>query len=284
MKRNFLYNIIFLIFMCISASVDAQIDSLSPVPPIALDSLADPIYTNSDSTYYNNEDDEELFDPKKYYSKEYAASIITVRNFDTAEWRKLTEKLNYRESKQEKATRKEYTPFKFSDSLKAFLKVLMWSFVIFGIGFIGWLIYKNGGFGNVFNRNSRLKTSESIVDYNKIDEEEISNNDFPSLIKAALGDKNYVMALRLNYLHALKSLEAAELIRWKRDKTNGNYVRELASAPDFQPSFKTLTRQFEIYFYGKFPLSEIQYNNLALEFDGFIQKAQKEAAKIAPID
>ena len=83
-----------------------------------------------------------------------------------------------------------------------------------------------------------------------------------------------MMALRLNYLYALKSLEEVDLIRWKRDKTNGNYVRELASLSEFQAPFKSLTRQFEIYFYGKFPLSEIQYNNLAVEFDEFIKKIQ----------
>ena len=142
-----------------------------------------------------------------------------------------------------------------------------------------WLVVSRRGFKNLFNKNNRIGSEEQIVDYHAIDEEEITNNDFPTLINAALRDKNYIMALRLNYLYALKSLEEAELIRWKRDKTNGNYVRELAISPEFQSPFKILTREFEFYFYGKFPFEENQYNNVANAFNNFIEKVQLHASK-----
>ena len=262
----------------ISISVNAQTDSVPP--PYPVDSLGNTIYPNTDSSY-NEEVEEkfEPFDPTKYYSKEYAESKIQVRNFDTAEWRKLTEKLDYKEPTPQIVKQKKYTPFQFSDGFIAFLKIFMWLIVIAGLTTLIWLFYKRGGFNNLLKRNNKLQSAESLIDYNTIDEEEITNNDFPTLIKAALRDQNYVMALRLNYLYALKSLEEADLIRWKRDKTNGNYVRELGSSPEFQSPFKTLTRQFEIYFYGKFPLNEIQYNNIAVEFNEFIQKTQLLASK-----
>jgi len=269
MRKNLVCPLAFIILGV--SSLCAQSDSTL----FSIDSLG----TKFDSTY-NEVEKIENFDPSIYYSKDYAASKIAVRRFDTAEWRKLTQNLDYKESPQKKfEPPKKYKPFTFSEDFKSFVRLFMWLALISGLVALVWLVVSRRGFKNLFNKNNRIGSEEQIVDYHAIDEEEITNNDFPTLIKAALRDKNYIMALRLNYLYTLKSLEEAELIRWKRDKTNGNYVRELAISPEFQSPFKILTREFEFYFYGKFPFEENQYNNVANAFNNFIEKVQLHASK-----
>ncbi len=258
-------------FVAVVHTVFAQTDSTL----LPIDSLGNQL----DTTYSQGENVED-FDPTVYYSKDYAASKIVVRRFDTSEWRKLTKNLDYKESKQKKIEApKKYKPFSFSEEFKTLIRLFMWLALISGLAALVWLVISRGGFNNLFSKNNRINSTEQIVDYHAIDEEEITNNDFPKLIQAALSDKNFLMALRLNYLYALKSLEDAELIRWKRDKTNGNYVRELSIMPEFQSSFKILTREFEFYFYGKFPFSENLYNNIAQAFIDFIEKVQLHASK-----
>ena len=269
MPKNLVCLLVFCILMV--HSVFAQTDSTI----IAVDSLGSSLDSN-----YAQTDKVEDFDPTIYYSKDYAASKIAVRRFDTVEWRKLIENLNYKESVKEKYTApKKYQPFVFSAEFKTFVRLFLWLALVSGLVALVWWVVSRGGFSNLFNKNNKIGGTEQTVDYHAIDEEEITNNDFPTLIQAALRDKNYIMALRLNYLYALKSLEEAELIRWKRDKTNGNYVRELSAMPEFQAPFKILTREFEFYFYGKFPFSETEYNNLVLAFNNFTGKAQLYASK-----
>lgn len=47
------------------------------------------------------------------------------------------------------------------------------------------------------------------------------------MIEEAIANRNYRFALRLNYLRSLKILSDKEIINWKIDKTNHEFIGEI---------------------------------------------------------
>ena len=72
------------------------------------------------------------------------------------------------------------------------------------------------------------------------------------------------MAVRLYYLSVLKELSVKNHIRWKRDKTNGAYLRELAGSPLFG-TVQEVTLIFERVWYGKVELAKPDFDQLEIK-------------------
>lgn len=75
-------------------------------------------------------------------------------------------------------------------------------------------------------------------------------------------------AVRFRYLHALQLLEQGGLIVRAKDKTNMDYLREL-SRTGFHQAFALITLQYEYVWYGKMPISEVQFGRVNAAFDDF---------------
>ncbi|MBT9391591.1 DUF4129 domain-containing protein [Hymenobacter sp. NST-14] len=100
--------------------------------------------------------------------------------------------------------------------------------------------------------------------------EDIHRIDFTEELARAEQAGNYRLAVRLGYLLTLRHLTERHLIRWQPDKTNHDYLRELAGSP-WAPGFQELTRQFEYVWYGERPLSATQYPALREARQEFIR-------------
>ncbi len=89
--------------------------------------------------------------------------------------------------------------------------------------------------------------------------EDINRGDFKERIEIAIREKKYRQAIRLLYLSSLRQLAQAGAIRWHLDKTNHDYLTELAASPARQP-FAELTRLFEYIWYGEFALNQAAFD------------------------
>lgn len=93
----------------------------------------------------------------------------------------------------------------------------------------------------------------SPIDFT-VGHEDIHEIDFEGAIAKATDRKEYRLAVRLLYLQSLKTLADKNLIEWKINKTNNDYVREVRSQA-WQPLFSGLTYQFEYSWYGEATVS-----------------------------
>lgn len=98
--------------------------------------------------------------------------------------------------------------------------------------------------------------------------ENIENADLETELQKAISDGRYKDAIRIKYLLALRTLNKHKLIVWKKEKTNGNYIRELLGKAEFEP-FRKLTISFERLWYGDMDVTEKEYADTIPEFDKF---------------
>ncbi len=101
---------------------------------------------------------------------------------------------------------------------------------------------------------------------------QIYEANFDSLVQEALAQARYEQALRLLFLKALQMLSEKKYIQWKEPKTNGEYLRELATHPALQEDFQQLRLWFDYTFYGDFHLDEALFKKVQPLFQAFYQK------------
>jgi len=100
---------------------------------------------------------------------------------------------------------------------------------------------------------------------------DIFSIEYAAAIKEALNNKNYRLAIRLHYLQLLKMLSEKGVIHYQPDKTNFDYLLQVRSTPHYS-DFSGLTRQYEYSWYGLFPISQSQYEQIDLLFTNFQKK------------
>ena len=91
---------------------------------------------------------------------------------------------------------------------------------------------------------------------------------YDALARAAIAAGDWREAVRMRYLHSLQLLEAKQLIAPGKDKTNMDYLRELASTAWHKP-FAKLTLHYEYVWYGQQPLNNGQFAQLEEQFSAF---------------
>ncbi|GAB1309372.1 hypothetical protein KH5_20550 [Urechidicola sp. KH5] len=110
--------------------------------------------------------------------------------------------------------------------------------------------------------SKREKASVFLSD----DEEIIRKQQIEALIKQAVSDSNYRLAVRFYYLLILQKLQEKELIVWQQQKTNADYIHELNSS-DLRVKFIDITRLYDFVWYGSFEIDEQDYLNISHKFE-----------------
>ncbi|WBL21032.1 DUF4129 domain-containing protein [Zunongwangia sp. HRR-M8] len=87
------------------------------------------------------------------------------------------------------------------------------------------------------------------------EEEIIQNADIPALIKEAIENGQYRMAVRYYYLQALKELDLKNVIDFEAQKTNDDYISEISNT-QLNNIFKKVTRIYNFIWYGDFQVSK----------------------------
>lgn len=121
---------------------------------------------------------------------------------------------------------------------------------------------------NIIRRRSAILSSEKDVE---ISEENIFEINYQREIDRAVSAANYRLAIRLMFLRLLKKLSEENIIQYKHERTNSDYLMQLASTA-FYADFFRLTREFEYTWYGKFDVDTVAFRHIQSDFEKFDQK------------
>ncbi len=146
---------------------------------------------------------------------------------------------------------------------KEWFRNLMW-FLIVG-GFVAIMIWF------LASSNIRLfqkKVTKIIGEKDELLTENIFDIRFDSEIDKAIAAKDFRLAIRLLYLQLLKELSGKQLIQYKQEKTNSDYVLQLYGSSYYKEFFK-LTRSFEYSWYGQFVITEQTFRTIRNDFSLF---------------
>ena len=101
--------------------------------------------------------------------------------------------------------------------------------------------------------------------------ENIFEINYSEEIYKAVNAENYRLAIRLMYLQLLKDLSQKEIIQYKQERTNNDYVAQL-NGTDYHKSFFHLTRNFEYVWYGQFKIKTEAFKTMQSDFVSFKNK------------
>ncbi len=189
-------------------------------------------------------------------------NAVELKKFDEKRWEKLTKNLDYNEEikKKKKSSDLSLPDFNVNQDV---VKIVVVSMVILALVFLLWKIFGNTKFLN----NRKIKSGEfSFLDEA---EENLEGSDLDRFLKDALDKKQFKVAVRIYYLMSIKELMRQNFIVWKKNKTNFEYITEMRERKEFE-HFCSLTRAFEIVWYGDVEISESEYAVLSPSFGTFI--------------
>lgn len=84
--------------------------------------------------------------------------------------------------------------------------------------------------------------------------EDIFSIQYQREIDKAIKEANYRLAIRLMFLELLKKMTEKNIIHFKQDKTNFDYLMQLHSTVYYKPFFRVV-RNYEYSWYGEFDIS-----------------------------
>jgi len=192
------------------------------------------------------------------------ASIQTGSVFDKTKWKAATKSFDFTETppkkKEDKA--KPLTPLKGpSWDFSAWAGPLKYGSLLLLIGLMLYIIYqimKQYWTEKEINREDLFswEANPDKISYNKLED----------LLDGYLTDKNYTQALRILFLLVLKDLSTMELIAWRKNKTNIQYLRELKNQHLHLP-YRRLSTAFDAARYGNYTVTETTFAQVKLHFD-----------------
>jgi hypothetical protein len=98
--------------------------------------------------------------------------------------------------------------------------------------------------------------------------ENIFEINFKKELDKALTEKNYRLAVRLMFLRQLKILSEKNIIQYKHEKTDLDYLVQIQASRYYKDFFR-LTRNYEYVWYGKFELQPETFNVIKSDFENF---------------
>jgi hypothetical protein len=200
--------------------------------------------------------------------KKYLAQPLESKNIDKNNWERAKAGIDYSSDKLKKEATK--TPTSFNPAWGVLFEFLKWFFIIGAVVLLAYLILRFVGEGNIFGIKKRRISDPSVqIDLEHI-EENLETADLDPLIRQAIADKNYALAVRLYYLAILKELHLKGAIDWKKDKTNRIYLREMRENPFFE-SFKNTTSVFERVWYGSQTIDERGFEIIQPDFQSLLK-------------
>lgn len=196
-----------------------------------------------------------------FFLQEESSEEPPFRQFDSAEWKKLSDEIDYSKDKFPAEMKvKDIKPstgpsWNFSgDWVKYLLLGLLALFLIF-------ILLR--GFNKTKNEED---PDEEELDVHILSEEKLLELNLEDLLKKALLEADFKMAFRLHYLLLIKLLKDRKYIRWQKEKTNHEYLRELRDTFAYSP-FRKITAMYEMIWYGDRPVNEDIYHYFSAEME-----------------
>ena len=147
-----------------------------------------------------------------------------------------------------------------SDFFNSIFGIIFW---ILAIGLFGYLVYRLFLSNSSFLARNRKNIASDIA----VVEEE-NTNDLDSLLRNAIRNRNYRLAVRYLYLQSLQRLSEKKFIELSTNKTNYEYVKEVRKHK-FANEFASLTLQYEYVWYGEYTVDERLFEQIQGSFTQF---------------
>lgn len=194
--------------------------------------------------------------------------------FPPERYGELREEVVYEEPEEEELAEPPESPFEEwlnGLDLSIFREPLTWILlIVFTVG-LGLLVY-------LILRGLRLRRARSdereneAVDIEEIVEEEMVQHGVSlSLLERAERAGQYDIAVRLLYISLLKELQDAGQIRYRKDYSNRDYLRQLSSS-NLRPDVLSVTRDYERYWYGKYRIDRLSYRVTQKDFSALSER------------
>lgn len=148
-------------------------------------------------------------------------------------------------------------------------QVILWIALVLIVGYIVFRII--AGEGGLFGRRDVKAVPATGAD--ELSEEGLMELDWQARMNEALTKGERRQAIRFGYLHILQQLQFRELIRFRLDKTNISYYRELPE--DLRPGFRELTRNYEFAWYGNFVPDDAGLQDYLNHREQFLQRVNR---------
>lgn len=274
--QQFFHSYITRVFRCLLPGVFLLVAAVQSYSQTAVDTTApaDEVIQEqpvADEDYSNEEEDE--YEEKEYFSQKEASDSFRVneRRLPQGYAAKLKEDNDFwyadesfnrkKEKKPGENKTAQYVPL----GQRTWVQTLLWIIIIGGFAAaIGWYLADS----NVrLFRKRNTEISGGAAGEEEIPEDIFAINYQKEIDKAA-AQGNYRLAVRLMFLRLLKNLSEKNIIQYKQDRTNLDYLMQLHPTKYYR-SFFRLTRHFEYSWYGHFEVEEGAYRIIAGEFSGF---------------
>ncbi|MEZ5174247.1 MAG: hypothetical protein R2850_12260 [Bacteroidia bacterium] len=189
-------------------------------------------------------------------------------SIDTSQWKKITggETFTDETEKKEKIPNRDTSPSRPLPALSGNLLRVIQIIALIGISVLIIII----AFRIIKANKSRNKSFDNDDEFWQInlEESEAAETEISAKLREAEDSGNFTFAIRLHYLMVLNELNRKNLIHWKKDKTNADFIRELKNTA-FNKELKSLTTWFELFWFGERLAEEPAYEMLKTRFINF---------------
>lgn len=170
------------------------------------------------------------------------------------------------QSRQDSAAARRYVRNDYKPvAERSWFQTLLWIIIIGG--FVAFMaMYLMSSNVRMFNKKERRIGTGEEDEEPEMDD--IFAINYQKEIDRAANGGNYRLAIRLMFLRLLKSLSERNIIQYKHDRTNLDYLMQL-STTNYYKDFFRITRNYEYSWYGKFPVSEDVYKVIKQDFEHF---------------
>jgi hypothetical protein len=188
---------------------------------------------------------------------DYESAPLENPGFEEKDWKKATAGLDFNEKIKPARNRRTFNTG-LGGINPTVAKVMI---ILVGAIALAFILYHFFG-KNHIPANKRIDKMRGLVlDADKL-EEEVMEAPFEAYIQEALQQRQYALAIRLHYLWALQTLAHRQLIHWKKDKTNREFLAELRPTA-FGAPFSQATAVYEWVWYGDQPITQQHYQQYA---------------------
>ncbi len=157
------------------------------------------------------------------------------------------------------------------------LSLFGWIILILGVAAVVFIIVKLLGIPIkglfVFSKSTKVTQLKFGLDNANIETEELEK-----LLKAFVKNMAYREATRTLFLLCLRELHRSDHIQWNVYKTDRDYYYEVKDQ-SIQKQFKSIIRQYEFVWYGKFDIGEVEYMPIQHDFEFFIKRIKQQRIK-----
>jgi len=259
----------------LSFSIQAQVYTDTSTPANDIEAGADEDDSHKDATpYYPDTLKRELrlilYDSlqainsdKGFYYKTYMDSLLRATENRIKKILELRRKDSLRTDSLMRAGKSPSGRSLTLDGGQFFNSAIGIIFLIISVALFGYIVFKLFLSNSSFLSRSRKNIASDIA---VVEEEDASDVD--SLLRNAIKNGNYRLAVRYLYLQSLKRLSERKYIEINTNKTNYEYVTEIRKHK-FANEFASLTLQYEYVWYGEYPVDERLFEQIQNSFTRF---------------